>query len=297
MGRTDRARRAARAALWVARRFRNDRPKVVISVGGYASLPAVLAARRLGVPVIVVNYDKLPGRASQLAARFAVACATAFEDSPLPKARVTGAPLRREIVTLDASSARPSARAELGLPADRFVLAVMGGSQGSGVLNDAVSWLVEAWSTRSDVAIRHIVGERFVGQASPARDGGAGILYQVIGYEDRMPSVYAAADAVLVRGGASTIAEIAAVGVASIIVPWAGAADDHQTINARILGDLDAAVVLAERDLDGPRLAAEVDRLVADPGYRQALAARAWDAGAVHRSDALVRLVEEVAAR
>jgi UDP-N-acetylglucosamine--N-acetylmuramyl-(pentapeptide) pyrophosphoryl-undecaprenol N-acetylglucosamine transferase len=285
-------------AVWqMWRRFGDQHPQVVVSVGGYASLPAVLAARWRRVPIVVVSYDKLPGRASLAAAKFAAACATAFENSPLPRARLTGAPLRREIVQLDPATRRAPARATLGVPSDRFVLAVMGGSQGSGVLNTAITGLIEAWADRSDVAIRHIVGERFVSEASPERDGASGILYQVIGYEDQMPDVYAAADAVLVRGGASTIAEISAIGIASVIVPWSGAAEDHQTVNARILGDIDAAIVLPESELTTSRLGELVGKLIDEPTWRHGLASRARDAGAVHRSGALIALIEEVAQR
>ena len=92
--------------MWRARReaialLRSIEPEVVVSVGGYASMPAVFAARKLGIPVVVVSYDFVPGRASQLAARKAAACAVAFDDSPLPNATVTGAPVRQEILALD----------------------------------------------------------------------------------------------------------------------------------------------------------------------------------------------------
>ena len=111
------------------------RPHVVVSVGGYASMPAVLAAAKLDIPIVVVSYDLRPGRASALAARRAAACAVAFPDSPLPRATLTGAPVRQEILGIDRRRDRAAARHRLGLPADRFVVAVMGGSQGSGALN------------------------------------------------------------------------------------------------------------------------------------------------------------------
>ena len=94
---------ATRQAIGAAARLR---PQVVVSVGGYASLPAVLAARRLGVPIVVVSYDRRPGRASALTARLAAASAVAFADSPLPRAVVTGAPVRRRILAVD-RAARP----------------------------------------------------------------------------------------------------------------------------------------------------------------------------------------------
>jgi undecaprenyldiphospho-muramoylpentapeptide beta-N-acetylglucosaminyltransferase len=286
--------------LWRARRsalawFRAASPSVVVSVGGYASLPAVLAARKLGIPVVVVSYDKRPGRASALAARRAAACAVAFPDSTLPRAVLTGAPLRRAILEVDRSAGRAAARAELGLPADRFVVAVMGGSLGSTLLNDAVVAYVATHVGDRGLAVRHLCGERFRDRMPPATDGSQGILYDVIGFEERMPAVYAAADLLVGRGGASTVCEVAATGIPAILVPWAGAAEDHQTENVRWLSDQGGAVLISEAELTPERFAAEVDRLRGDAEARQRLAAAAGAAGAVHRSGALARLVEDVA--
>ncbi|HEY8092875.1 MAG TPA: glycosyltransferase, partial [Acidimicrobiales bacterium] len=127
---------AAREATALLRRLR---PRVVVSVGGYASLPAVLAARRLGVPIVVVSYDRLPGRASQVAARFAAASAVAYPGTSLPRAQVTGAPLRRAVLEVDRDRDRAAARGALGLPLDRFVLLAAGGSLGSAALNEVVA--------------------------------------------------------------------------------------------------------------------------------------------------------------
>ncbi len=187
--------------------LRGLRPRVVVSVGGYASLPSVLAARRLRIPIVAVSYDRTPGRASRLAARLAAASAVAFPGSGLPRARVTGAPLRQEILAVDPARDRAAARAELALPEDRFVLLVMGGSLGSAALNAVVEGFVAACADRADLAVHHVAGERYRddGRAglepsadAPGRVGG--ILYHVVGYEDRMPQAYAAADIVLARG-------------------------------------------------------------------------------------------------
>jgi UDP-N-acetylglucosamine--N-acetylmuramyl-(pentapeptide) pyrophosphoryl-undecaprenol N-acetylglucosamine transferase len=110
-----------------------------------------------------------------------------------------------------------------------------------------------------------------------------------------MPQAYAAADVVLARAGASTVAELTAVGVPSILVPWPGAADDHQTANASPLAEAGAALLLPESDLSVARLQREIDRLESHPEELVGMAAAARALGAVHRSDALVRLVEEVA--
>jgi undecaprenyldiphospho-muramoylpentapeptide beta-N-acetylglucosaminyltransferase len=288
--------------LWRARRaaiglLRELEPRVVVSVGGYASLPAVLAARRLGVPVVVVSYDQRPGRASRLAARHAAACAVAFPDSPLPRAVLTGAPVRRAVLEVDRERDRASARAALGVPDDRFLVVAMGGSQGSGVLNEAVAAVVTACAADRTLAVRHVVGERFLPGAMPARTGDDGILYQVIGYEEHMPQAYAAADLLIGRGGASTVAEVAVTGTPAVLVPWAASADDHQTENVRWLSSRGAAVLLTEDDLRAGRLTAEIARLRDDPAGRAALGRRAHELGEVHRRGALAALVEEVARR
>ncbi len=285
----------ARARAAAIRLLRALRPRVVVSVGGYASMPAVLAARALRIPVVVVCYDRRPGRASQVAARKAAASATAFPDSPLPRATLTGAPVRRAVLDVDRAAGRSDARAALGLPADRFVVAVTGGSQGSRALNDAVAKLLDVSAGDTGLAVRHAVGQRFVEEARPPSDGASGVLYQPIGYEQDMALVYAAADLLIGRGGASTVHEVAVTGIPAVLVPWAGAADDHQTLNVRWLADRDAAVLLTEADL--ATLPAVVGQLRDDPGRLAAISANAAEMGSVHRHGKLADLIEAVAAR
>ncbi|MEY4338746.1 MAG: UDP-N-acetylglucosamine--N-acetylmuramyl-(pentapeptide) pyrophosphoryl-undecaprenol, partial [Actinomycetota bacterium] len=179
--------RACRAAKKLLRELQ---PAVVVNVGGYASFPATWAARRLRIPYVVVSYDRRPGLVSKVMAKRAAVCAVAFPGSALPHAELTGAPVRREMVALDRAAARADARAELGLPADRFVLAVMCGSQGAAVVNRVVADTVDRLGDRRDLAVYHVVGDRFLADAAPERDGASGILYRVIGYENRMPQLY-----------------------------------------------------------------------------------------------------------
>ena len=273
--------------------FRDMRPSVVVSVGGYASMPAVLAARALNVPVVVVSYDRFPGRASKLAARRAAACAVAFPDSPLPRATLTGAPIRRAVLDVDRTRDRDAARRALDVPADRFVVAVMGGSQGSGALNRSIAGIVARHADDHSLAIRHVVGERFMPDALPALDGTHGLLYQPLGYEARMPLVYAAADLLVGRGGASTVHEVAVTGIPAVLVPWADSAEDHQTANVRWLADASAAVMLPESEID--RLDQVIAELRHDAGRRAGLSLRATELGEVHRRGALAGLIESVA--
>lgn len=300
-----RSRRAWRAnlgfvpRLWRARRsaivrFRKDRPSVVVSVGGYASLPAVLAARRLRVPIVVVSYDRRPGRSSRITSRFASVSAAAFPDSPLPRAVHCGAPVRAEIRHLDREAERVPSRRRLEIPLDRFLVVVVGGSLGSGALNAAVESLVRQCRDDSTLAVFHVAGERFVDEVRERMDGltgsGVGVDYRLVGYHDRMADLYAAADLVVARGGAGTVAEISTVGVPSILVPWAGAADDHQTENVRWLSDAGAAVISTD-DRIATELAETVRSLRSEPARLHEMARLARELGDVNRRAAVADVV------
>ena len=284
------------ASTWQARRLiRELSPQVIVNVGGYASFPATAAALLNRVPYVVVSYDRRPGLVSKLMARRAAACAVAFAGSTLPRAEITGAPVRQEVLSIDRHRDREAARSELGLPHNRFVFAVFGGSLGARRLNEVVAEIVERLAARRDVVIYHIVGERNMADAAPARDGSDGIMYRVVGYEDRMPKVYAAADLMMTRAGAATIAELATVGMPAIIVPWPGAAENHQVDNARELSDHHGAVLIDERDLTAERLIVELAGLITNPGDLAAMSSAASALGARHRGTALVDLIERVA--
>jgi len=273
--------------------LRSLRPSVVVSVGGYASMPSVFAARRLRIPVVVVSFDRPPGLASRLSARSAAACAVAFEDTTLPNATVTGAPLRQAILAVDRTRDRSAARASLGLPDDRFVVAVMGGSQGSGVLNGVLATYLDDHRNDAALAVRQVAGERYVEQVTEVVPAGDGVIHQVVGYEPDMPAVYAAADLLIGRGGASTVHETAVTGTPAILVPWPGAAEDHQTGNVRWLSDVGGAVLLDEAEID--RLGAEIERLRHDEAARRDLSATAMAQAEANRSGALAALIERVA--
>ncbi len=227
------------------------RPSVIVSVGGYASAPGVLASVLLRVPLVVVEQNAAPGAANRLAARVARASATAFPGSDLPRAVLTGNPVRQEVLAVDRSPAgREAARQALGLPAGATVIVAFGGSLGSRTINQAVVGLAQAWRERSGLAIYHVVGTRdweMISAAAPdtAADG---LWYRQVRYEDRMELVYAAADVAVCRAGASTVAELAVVGLPAVLVPLPGAPNDHQTANARALVDAGAARLVPDAE-------------------------------------------------
>jgi undecaprenyldiphospho-muramoylpentapeptide beta-N-acetylglucosaminyltransferase len=251
------------------------RPAVVITVGGYASVAAAVAAVVWRIPLVVAEQNAIPGLANRLASRFAAACAVSFPGTPLRRAVVTGNPVRPEILGVDRSApARAEARAALGLPASTRVVAAAGGSLGARRINDAVLGVARAWADRPGLAIRHVVGDRdfeSLTRSAPRACPG-GLIYQQVPFEHRMDLLLTAADVAVQRAGASTVSELTVAGVPAILVPLPGAPGDHQTINADRLAAAGAAVVVPDGELDACRLAAELDHLLGDDEARGAMA-------------------------
>jgi len=270
------------------------RPAVVVAMGGYGCVPVALAAVVFGVPVVLVNLDAVPGAASRLVGRFARATAVAFPGTVLPRAVVTGAPLRPEIVAAAHRDveARSDARRQLDLPVDRFVVGVVGGSLGARTINTAALALAELWVGRGDVALYHVVGRRDaagVGEGPAAVAGG--LVYRQVPYEERMALFYQAADVVVSRAGASTVSELAVVGTPAVLVPLPGAPGDHQTANATVLARAGGAVIVSDSECTGHRLAAELDALRSETGRLDQMRRGAASLG---RPDAVAAVVEVV---
>lgn len=281
--------RVPRSIFIAWRLLRQWRPKVVVSVGGYASEPMAMAARLCGVPIVCVSYDRVPGLATRRQAKHAVASAVAFADTSLPRSVLTGAPVRGELRRLDRARCRSGARSRLGVAEDALCVVVLGGSLGSRALNGFATRLVDACSDIDGLAIIHVCGSRFLDDAPPTVP--STMSYLRLGYTDRVADLYCASDLVVTRAGASTVAEIATVGVASVMVPWSGAAHDHQRLNASWLVDNGAAVALDETDLVEPAGLERVRALLLDDDARSAMADNARELGSVHRGTALVDLI------
>lgn len=274
--------------------FVRRRPSVLVALGGYASVPGVIAAVVWRVPIVITEQNAVPSVANRLAARFARASAAPFPGTDLPNATWTGNPVRPAIVAVDRLAQRDDARERLGIGHDRFVLLVMGGSLGARRINHALYDALPGWRDRADLCVYHVAGARDHDELAARVPVGAGdaIDYRLIRYEDDMASVYAAADLALCRAGASSVAELAVVGLPSILVPLPGAPGDHQTANAHQLADIDAAVVVVDGELDGDRLRREVDELVGDPARRAAMSTAAESIGRPDAPAEIVDLVE-----
>lgn len=271
------------------------KPAVVISVGGYGSVAAARAAHKLKIPVITVSYDRLPGRATKLQARHAAATAVAYLPTKLRNATLTGAPVRRVIRNLDLVATREVARERLGLPKTGKVIAVIGGSLGSGFLNALTREFVEQHHDRQDLSIIHLTGERFFNADLPEYEDENGITYLRLPTTDSMQDIYAASDLVISRAGASTIAELATVGRASVLIPWKQSAENHQFFNAKWLGDSGGAIVLDEDAVSKPEICAAVIALIDNREKLREMNQRAREAGTLHRDSGLVQLISSVA--
>jgi undecaprenyldiphospho-muramoylpentapeptide beta-N-acetylglucosaminyltransferase len=267
--------------------FLRRRPRVVVIVGGYASFPAGLAAVVTRVPLVSVNTDAVPGAVNGLLGRFAAANAVAFEGTELPRAHVTGTPVRPELSDLDRSpTGRRAGRGALGLPPDRQTVTAMGGSLGALRINRAVAALARSWEACDDRTVYHVTGRRdydsFAGVVGAAGADGAagavdeaggerGLCYRIVPFEERMPQLYSAADVCVSRAGAMSVAELLISGVPSILVPLPGAPRDHQTRNAEAVVALGAAVHVPDPECDGERLAKELEALLTDADRLRAM--------------------------
>ena len=273
------------SALARARRLvRRLQPRVVVGVGGYASLPCIVAARMAGVPVVVHEQNAAPGLANRIAVRLGARPAISLPGTPLHRAAITGNPVR---ATVAGVVRRPSAEQPL--------VVVFGGSLGARRLNQAALGLYDRWRHRGEVVVHHVSGatghEETVEGLAALRMAGDLLQYRLVRYEDRMPELYATATVVVCRAGATTVAELAAAGLPSVLVPLPGAPGDHQTHNALALVDVGAAALVPDHECDGARLAAELEPLLADAGRLAAMAAAARRLG---RPDAAARLADLV---
>lgn len=269
------------------------RPRVVVAVGGFASVPAALAAAAVGVPLVVVNTDAVPGAANRLLGRLARAAAVAHAGTALPRAVVTGAPVRPEVVA--ARDGDPvAARRRLGLSETGAVVAVVGGSLGARRINQAALELAARWAPRPDTTVYHVVGRRDAAWAAERRPEpvAGGLCYRQVPYEEQMPDLYLAADVVVGRAGAMTVAELAVVGRPAVLVPLPGAPGDHQTANARVLERAGAALVVDDARCTGEALAGALEPLLADPSRLEAMARQAYAVGRPDAAQSVAAVVE-----
>ncbi len=286
-----RLRGAVRAARDVIDRIR---PDVVVGYGGYVSVPAYLAARKRGIPVVVHEQNALPGLGNRVGARTAQRVAVSFPGTPLRHAELVGLPIRRMISQLDRAASRHEARAAFGLDPDAPTLVVTGGSQGARRLNEAVSGAADLLAV-SGVQVLHVIGPRGELPDGVARSaGGERPAYVVERYVDRMDHALAAADLMICRAGASSVTEAAATGVPTIFVPLPHG-NGEQRRNAEPVVRAGGALLVDDADLTSQWVAATVPDLVRDPDKLAVMSRAAAGLIPADADDALAAIIVEVA--
>ena len=272
------------SACWQARReISRLRPDVVLGLGGYVSFPGGLMAALFGWPLVIHEQNSIAGLANRVLARWAKRVACGFPDA-LPRGVWVGNPLRPEVTGLPTPAERLAGRA------DALHWLVLGGSQGAAALNDVVPRGLAMLDADQRPQVVHQAGARHLEQLQRNYEA-AGVQAHCVAFIEDMAGAYEWADLVICRAGALTVAELAAVGVASVLVPFPHAVDDHQTRNARFLSAAGAARLLPQDDLS-PQAIAELRQLT-----RAQLQSMAEEARALARPEAtaaLARMCEEL---
>ena len=282
-----RMRRAIRATRAVMAERHVD---VVVGFGGYVALPAYLAARKR-VPVVIHEANATAGLANKIGARWAAAVAAAVAGSGLPGATVVGNPVRRALSELDRPALRAQAREFFGLDPAAPTLLVFGGSQGAQRINGAVS-AAAADLVGAGVGVLHAHGRKNEVTLPPLPDGPA---YVTVPYLDRMDLAYSAADLVLARSGAMTVAEIAAVGLPAVYVPLPHG-NGEQRLNAAAQVAAGSAVIIEDAALDRAAVTDQVLPLVIDGIVRDGMTAAAAGLATQRADERVARMVLDAVA-
>lgn len=268
------------------------RPDLVLGVGGYASLPMVLASRGMQIPRFIHEQNAIPGQTNRLLARFVDRVFVTLEESakffPKQNTLLTGNPLRRQILNqaMQAAGEEPRTGGQ-----GRFRLLVFGGSQGAHAINMAMQAALPFLERfRDRLEIRHQTGTKDAGEVGEAyrRHGFDGAAIPFI---DDMAGAYQRADLVICRAGATTIAEVTATGKACIFIPFPHAVDDHQRKNAEALLKKQACFMLLEQELTGEKLAGMIRELLEEPDIVQRTGRLAFS---LARLDAARIIVDEM---
>ena len=268
------------------RLLRRHRADLVVGIGGYTSPPVLLAAALMRIPRVILEPNAYPGKANlmlgPLAQRVFVAFESAASHFQASKVRVFGVPIRRAFL----ESPTPTIR-----HTGARTLLVFGGSRGARAINvamiDALSAMVRD-SAAGRVSVIHQTGEEDYARVKAAYQG-SGIDVEVVPFLYDMPTAFRAADLVVSRAGAMTLAELTACGKPAVLIPFPHAIYDHQARNAEVLESAGAAVVIPQRELNGPKLTSVVGGLLREPGRLQSMAERSRSLGKTNAAEAIVR--------
>lgn len=298
-----------RAPVSLIRAARRCRPlvmgcDVVVGMGGYASAPAVLAARRVRIPIVLHEQNAIPGAANKWLARWARVVGLSFAEARerFPK-RVrtitTGNPVRMQVamVPQNREPLRTEAMRELDLDPMRRTIVVFGGSQGALHVNIVAAQMCHVLADRADLQVLLLTGPAHETAVAPLVPFEPALRVRIMPFLDRMELAYAAADLIVSRAGATSIAESTACGLPAVLIPYPHATANHQEANARALESTGGAIVILDADLSADLLAAHVRRLMDEEGRLATLAQRSASFGRPVAAAALADLVLKEAGR
>ena len=267
---------------------------VVFGLGGYASVPGVLAARMEGLPVILLEQNRVAGRVNRMLAPLASAVSCSFGESSCRGARwkVTGNPIRRAV--LDALRAGATEGERVGGSQRRRTVLVVGGSQGSHGINRRLLSALEGLSTwRERIHWIHVTGETDRDLVETTYQD-LGWSAEVCAFSSDLPQLMRKADLVISRSGGTTLSELAVLGVPAVLVPYPYHRDQHQLLNARAYADAGAAVVVDEKDLDAVHLGSLFEEIFLSPGRLRKMAESARGRGRPDAADLVLDLAVEL---
>jgi len=279
------------------RELRSFRPDVVFTTGGYVSLPTAIAAGLTHRPLVIHEQNRMPGRATRLVARFAAQIALSTEDVPkgFPATRAVyvGTPVRSDI--LGERPAVEVARDRFGLDPAIFTVLVLGGSQGARSINHAIAGTLDRLDPQR-VQVLLSAGKHDLDEIVHECRG-SNVHTEIRPFIDDMTSAYAAADLAVCRSGASTLAELAAMGLPAILVPYPHAAGGHQLENAERFVTAGAARLILDSDLSAKTLAATITQLAEDTTTRSEMARAASRLARPDAAHRIARLILDTANR
>jgi len=282
--------------MGILKRFR---PDVVVGMGAYVSLPVVGAAVMRRIPTVIHEQNAVPGLVNRVLGRAATVVAVSYPDikgffPAVKRVEFTGNPIREEVL----HAGEKEARKALDIEKARKVLLVFGGSRGAQRINDAVVEAYDYWRDSDSLQIIHATGKINYEQVEKAveklKTPGDKLNYRAYPYLDNMGEAYAAADLLVCRSGATTVAEITSIGLPAILVPYPYATDNHQEKNGRHLEKTGAAKVILDKNLDGKLLYETVEPLILDEKELAKMAAASKTFGRPDAASALAELVIEV---
>jgi len=291
-----------RTGLEVARILREFQPQVVVGVGGYLAGPVMLEAALADIPTILIEPNARPGLTNRLLAPMVRVAALGFAETARlygEKARVTGHPVRqaffeippRAVVAQALLPVRLGTQPGVAVSQPRFTVLVVGGSQGSRAINQAVMGALPLLANGpGGMRIIHQTGEHDYNEVRKTYQE-RGVIAEIHAFIDDMPGVLAQADLVISRAGATAVAELAAAGRVALLIPFPGATDQHQLENARAMEKAGAARVIVQSELTPQRLAAEILELMASPATREGMETCARS---LARPDAAARIADLV---